>query len=133
MVLASPGTVASTGDHAQSVQRRFGRLRQVARSYDAGIPIPGTRFTIGLDPLIGLVPGLGDLIGAAVAAWVVVEAAQLGASWGVLVRMVVNIAIDTIGGAVPVAGDIFDSLWKANLKNVALLERHLTRKGQIAR
>lgn len=80
---------------------------------------------IGLDPLIGLIPGLGDLIGAGVAIWVVAEAARLGASGFVLFRMGLNIAIDTLGGAIPVAGDVFDALWKANLKNVRLLERHL--------
>lgn len=70
-------------------------------------------------------PGLGDLIGAGVALWVLVEAAQLGASGFVLFRMTANIVIDTLGGAVPVAGDVFDALWKANLRNVRLLERHL--------
>ena len=101
------------------------RLRQVAELYDAGIRIPGTRFHIGLDPIIGLIPGLGDLIGAGVALWIVAEAIRLGASGFVLFRMLVNIAIDTLGGAIPVAGDIFDAFWKANLKNVRLLERHL--------
>ena len=104
---------------------RLDRLRRVAEVYDTGLRIPGTNFRIGLDPLIGLVPGLGDLIGAGVAMWVLVEAAQLGASGFVLFRMVVNIAIDTLGGAIPVAGDVFDAFWKANLKNVRLLERHL--------
>ena len=110
-------------DHRPSVS--LDRLRQVAELYDAGIRIPGTRFHIGLDPIIGLIPGLGDLIGAGVALWIVVEAVRLGASGWVLVRMLVNIAIDTLGGAIPVAGDVFDALWKANLKNVRLLERHL--------
>jgi uncharacterized protein DUF4112 len=110
-------------DHRPSVS--LDRLRQVAQLYDAGIRIPGTRFHIGLDPIIGLIPGLGDLIGAGVALWIVAEAVRLGASGRVLVRMLVNIAIDTLGGAIPVAGDVFDALWKANLKNVRLLERHL--------
>ena len=110
-------------DHRPSVS--LDRLRQVAELYDAGIRTPGTRFHIGLDPIIGLIPGLGDLIGAGVALWIVAEAVRLGASGWVLVRMLVNIAIDTLGGAIPVAGDVFDALWKANLKNVRLLERHL--------
>jgi hypothetical protein len=108
------------------VSERLDRLRRVARLYDAGIRIPGTRLMLGLDPLIGLIPGLGDLIGAGVAMWVVLEAADLGASGFVLLRMILNVAIDTIGGTLPVAGDIFDALWKANIKNVQLLERHLT-------
>ena len=110
---------------------RLDRLRRVAQLYDSGIRIPGTRFTIGLDPLIGLIPGLGDLIGAGVAIWIVAEAAHLGVSGFVLLRMVLNIAIDTLGGAIPVAGDVFDALWKANVKNVRLLERHLIATGAV--
>jgi len=111
--------------------QRLDRLRRVAQIYDAGIHIPGTRFTIGLDPLIGLIPGLGDLIGAGVAIWIAAEAAHLGVSGFVLLRMSLNIAIDTLGGAIPVAGDVFDALWKANLKNVRLLERHLIATGAV--
>ena len=112
------------------VSQRLDRLHRVAQLYDAGLRIPLTNIRIGLDPLIGLIPGLGDLIGAGVALWVVLEAADLGASGFVLLRMILNVAIDTLGGVLPVAGDVFDALWKANLKNVALLERHLmTTKG----
>lgn len=115
------------------VSERVDRLRRIAQLYDAGIRIPGTRLTIGLDPLIGLIPGLGDLIGAGIAIWIVAEAAQLGVSGLVLLRMGLNIAIDTLGGAIPVAGDVFDALWKANLKNVRLLERHLIATGVVDR
>ena len=110
-------------DHRPSTS--LARLRQIAELYDAGIRIPGVGIRIGLDPIIGLIPGLGDLIGAGVSLWIVAEAIRLGASGFVLFRMVANIAIDTLGGAIPVAGDVFDAFWKANLKNVRLLERHL--------
>jgi hypothetical protein len=113
------------------VTQRLDRLRRVAQLYDAGIRVPGTQFRIGLDPLIGLVPGLGDLIGAGVALWVVLEAADLGASGFVLLRMLLNVAIDTFGGMLPVAGDLFDAVWKANLKNVQLLERHLAARDDL--
>jgi len=79
---------------------------------------------VGLDPLLGLVPGLGDAAGAILAVWILLEAVRLGAPRATLVRMAANIAIDALVGAVPVLGDVFDFLWKANLKNVALLERH---------
>lgn len=79
---------------------------------------------VGLDPLLGLVPGLGDAAGALLAAWILIEAVRLGAPRATLVRMASNIAIDALVGAVPVLGDVFDIVWKANLKNVALLERH---------
>jgi len=79
---------------------------------------------VGLDPVLGLVPGLGDAVGALLAAWILVEAIRLDASRATLARIASNIAIDALIGAVPLLGDVFDVVWKANLKNVALLERH---------
>ena len=78
----------------------------------------------GLDPLIGLIPGVGDAVGAVLAGWILVAAIRLGASRATLVRIAGNIALDAGLGAVPILGDIFDFAWKANLRNVALLERH---------
>jgi hypothetical protein len=80
---------------------------------------------VGLDPIIGLVPGLGDAAGAVLSAWILVEAVRLRASNATLARIVFNIAVDALGGALPLLGDLFDAVWKANLRNVALLERHL--------
>lgn len=80
---------------------------------------------VGLDPLLGLIPGAGDLAGAALGGWVILLAARAGAPRGMLLRMLANIGIDTVLGSVPVVGDIFDAGYKANLRNVALLERHL--------
>jgi hypothetical protein len=75
--------------------------------------------------LLGLVPGAGDALGAGVALWIVLQAARLGAPATTLLRMLANVAIDALIGAVPVAGDVFDFAWKANLRNVDLLERHV--------
>ena len=100
------------------------RLRRFAVWLDAGIAVPGTSVRLGLDPLLGLVPGLGDAAGALLAAWIFLEAIRLGAPRATLLRMAANIALDALIGAVPVLGDVFDVVWKANLKNVALLERH---------
>lgn len=100
------------------------RLRRFAVWLDAGIAVPGTSVRLGLDPLLGLVPGLGDAAGALLAAWIFLEAIRLGAPRATLLRMAANIALDALIGAVPVLGDVFDVIWKANLKNVALLERH---------
>jgi len=91
---------------------------------DAGIRIPGTNLRFGLDPILGLIPGAGDAVGALLAAWILVEAIRWGASRATLGRMAANIALDALVGAVPLLGDVFDVVWKANLKNVALLERH---------
>ena len=106
-------------------QRRLDRLWRLARLYDAGFRVPGTRFEVGLDPLFGLVPGIGDAVGAGVSTYILFEAARCDVSWSVLLRMLANIGIDAVVGAVPLAGDLFDAAWKANLKNVRLLERHL--------
>lgn len=87
--------------------------------------MPGTPWRIGVDPLVGLVPGIGDALGAVVSAVVLVQAAQWGAPGPVLLRMLANIALDATIGSIPVLGDVFDAAWKANLKNVDLLERYL--------
>jgi uncharacterized protein DUF4112 len=92
---------------------------------DAGIRIPGTNLRFGLDPILGLIPGAGDAAGAVLAGWILVEAIRLGASRATVLRIAGNIALDAAVGAVPLLGDIFDFAWKANLRNVALLERHL--------
>jgi Domain of unknown function (DUF4112) len=105
--------------------RRLDRVRRLARLYDAGIRVPWTRWEFGLDPLLGLVPGVGDVLGAAVSTYILVQAARCGASGRVLVRMLANVAVDALIGSVPVVGDLFDAAWKANLKNVRLLERYL--------
>jgi len=88
--------------------------------------IPGTNLRFGLDPILGLIPGAGDAAGAVLAAWILVAAIRLGASRATVVRIAGNVALDAAVGAVPLLGDIFDFAWKANLRNVALLERHLT-------
>lgn len=92
---------------------------------DAGIRVPGTRLRFGLDPILGLIPGVGDTAGAVLASWIFVEAARRGASRETLTRIAANIALDACIGAIPGLGDVFDFTWKANLRNVALLERQL--------
>lgn len=87
---------------------------------------------VGLDPIIGLVPGLGDAAGAVLAAWIFVVAVRQGASRSTLSRIAANIALDLLIGAIPLLGDVFDFVWKANVKNVALLERHLAAPHQAA-
>ena len=101
------------------------RLRQISHLLDNAIPIPGTRYRIGLDPILGLIPGGGDLIGAIFAGYIVFKAAQLGAPRETLVQMAANIVFDTVAGTVPVAGVLLDVAWKANVKNIELLDAHL--------
>lgn len=100
------------------------RLKRLAWLLDSAIPLPGG-YRIGLDGLIGLVPGLGDVVAALLSSYIVVEAARLRVPASVLLRMGLNVALELIIGAVPVAGDLFDFAFKANERNVRLLEASL--------
>jgi hypothetical protein len=107
------------------------RVRRVARMLDSALRIPGTNIRFGLDAVIGLVPGLGDAAGAVLAAYIILLAARLGAPAAVVVRMLVNVAVDAMAGAIPLIGDLFDVAWKANNRNVALLDRYLDAPGKV--
>ncbi|WP_303904623.1 DUF4112 domain-containing protein [Thiohalomonas denitrificans] len=96
----------------------------LSRWMDDIVRLPGG-FRIGLDGIIGLIPGVGDAAGAVVSSVIVGQAARFGVPAGVLLRMIGNILIETIIGSIPVLGDLFDFAWKANLKNFDLLKRHM--------
>lgn len=104
---------------------RLKRIRSLSYLLDNSVGIPGTRYRFGLDPILGLLPGGGDLASFLFSAYIIWEGAQLGVSQEVLTRMVSNVLFDTVAGTVPVFGDLLDVTWKANSKNVALLEDHL--------
>ena len=101
------------------------RARGLARLLDDLVRIPGTSVGIGLDPVIGLIPGLGDVLGGVMSSYILLVAAQEGAPTSVLIRMLGNIAVDSLVGVVPVVGDLFDVGMKSNRRNVDLLERYL--------
>lgn len=103
------------------------RARTLARLLDSAARVPGTGIRFGADAVIGLVPGLGDVGGAALAGYLVILAQRLGVPRAVVLRMLGNVAIDTIAGTVPLIGDLFDVAFKSNLRNVALLERAIER------
>lgn len=104
---------------------RVERVRRLARLLDSSIPIPGTGRSIGLDPILGLIPGFGDAAGAVLSGYIILEAARLGAPRSTLLRMGANVALEALAGAVPLLGDLFDAAYKANGRNVRLLNRHL--------
>jgi hypothetical protein len=103
------------------------RLQRVAWLLDAAFRIPGTQQRFGLDALIGLIPGVGDTLGALLSTYIIVEAARRGASVWTVTRMLGNVAVETLIGAIPLLGDLFDVVFKANMRNLALLGDTLER------
>ena len=99
-------------------------LRRGASLLDSVITIPGTTIRLGLDPILGLIPGLGDLVSPVYTLAILAQARELGLPRVVQLRMILNVAIDALFGIVPVLGDIFDVVWKANDRNMVLLEQH---------
>ncbi|WP_326521056.1 DUF4112 domain-containing protein [Leptothoe kymatousa] len=105
----------------QSLQR----LQGISHLLDNAIAIPGLGYRVGLDPLIGLLPGGGDLMTGLISIYIVFEAARLGVPAATLGRMGWNILVELVLGTLPMVGDLFDVVWKANARNVALLEHHI--------
>lgn len=122
--MISPKKAASlnTKETSTSAVRQ---LRQFSHVLDNAIRVPGTSYRIGLDPILGLIPGGGDVVGGVLSAYIMFKAFQMGVPRQVLTQMATNIALETLVGTVPVVGDVFDVAWKANVKNVELLETHL--------
>jgi len=107
-------------------QRGLKDIEKLAKLMDAQFKVPGTNIRFGLDSLIGLIPGVGDLSTFAVSGYMVWVLAHNGASGFLLARMVLNILIDAIVGMVPLLGDIFDIAFKANIRNMKLMQQHYT-------
>ena len=114
-------TVRDDGDG----RARLGRVRRLSTLLDSAITIPRTRITVGLDPILGIVPGVGDVVPTAASAYIVAEAAALGVPRATLLRMCLNLLVDAVVGSVPLVGDAFDAVWRANDRNVRLLEARL--------
>lgn len=98
----------------------------LAQLMDAAFKIPGTKIRLGVDGILGLLPVVGDLIGSAIGGYIVLIASHLGVPRAVIWRMVWNLGVDAVIGFIPLVGDLLDISWKANLKNVTLLEQALT-------
>jgi len=109
------------------------RLRAITQLFDQAIGVPGTRFRFGLDALFGLVPGLGDIAGAVVAVYALHVARRLRAPAEIQLHMLSNIALDALIGSVPIIGDIFDFVFKAQTRNLALLDNWLATPLKTAR
>lgn len=107
-----------------SREQRLARLDALASLMDSAVVIPGTNIRFGADAVIGLVPGIGDLLTAGISCLIILEARRMGAPSHVVARMIGNVAIDGLAGAIPVVGDIFDVAFRANLRNMRLLRKH---------
>lgn len=121
----------AVGPAAAERERLVARARQLARLLDTALRIPGTRIRFGLDPILGLVPGLGDAVAALVGGYIVWTAARAGAPRLVIGRMLANVAIDAVVGAVPAAGTVFDVAFKAHRRNAQLLEAWAAAPGAV--
>lgn len=105
------------------------RLEALATLMDGVISVPGTNIRLGLDAVVGLVPGIGDVISGLISSYLIWEARQLGAPKWLIGRMMANTLLDTTIGAIPLLGDAFDVMFRANMKNMTLLRRHLEKRG----
>lgn len=114
---------------AGGTEEAVARIEALARLMDGAFVLPGTNFRLGLDAIIGLVPVAGDVISGLVSSYLIWEARQLGASKWLITRMMANTLLDTTLGAIPLVGDAFDVLFRANLKNMALLRAHIDKRG----
>ena len=111
-------------------EQRLARLEAIAKLLDIAFIVPGTKIRYGFDGIIGLIPVVGSIIATALSLWLVREARALGAPWHVTARMLGNVAVQGVVGAVPVAGDAFDVLFRANIRNVRMLRRWMDKQGR---
>lgn len=125
-----PGKRQNTGQAvAQQQLTRLRRVQRLARLLDTAIGIPGTKFRFGMDSLAGLIPAVGDAAMAVAALYIVYEAHQMGVSKRTRWKMLLNVFTDLGLGSIPLVGDVFDVFYKANRRNVRLLEAELKRSG----
>lgn len=121
------GRRGDEGDRARQVGPNADPMQQLenlAWMLDSSFQVPGTRFRIGLDSLIGLVPVLGDIVGAALSTYILWVASSMGVPRVTLMRMALNVTLESVAGVVPIFGDLFDMAWKANNRNVEILKSH---------
>lgn len=125
----SPAQPRAAPMGAAEIEASVARIEALSRVMDSAFAIPGTNVRLGLDAIIGLVPVIGDLVSQAISGYIIWEARKLGVSRFTMARMIGNTALDTLVGIIPFAGDAFDVMFRANMKNLALLKRHLEKKG----
>jgi hypothetical protein len=115
---------------ADKQQAALKRLERFSLFTDSSVKIPFTKFTLGADALLGLLPVVGDMAGLLLSSYVLIEAQRLGVSWTIKLRILANMLIDFVGGLLPIVGDIFDAYFKANTRNTRLLEKYLAQQAR---
>ncbi|KAA1151376.1 DUF4112 domain-containing protein [Pseudoalteromonas sp. FUC4] len=119
-------------EHSQiKAQAVIARLERFSKLTDSSIGIPFTKFNIGLEAVIGLIPVIGDAAGLILSSYVLIEAQRLGVSKRIKTKMIINMLIDFVGGLVPFFGDIFDAFFKANTRNTRLLKNHIAKQVKV--
>jgi hypothetical protein len=113
---------------AGSRRASFERLDKLSTLLDIAFLVPGTNIRFGVEAILRLVPGIGDIAASALSCWVLYEAHQLGVPGIILVRMIRNVLVEGMAGTVPIAGDLFDVGWRANRRNVRLLREYFERE-----
>jgi len=109
--------------------KKLKKIRKIARLLDSAISIPGTKIRFGIEPILGLIPGGGDLITALISAYTIYLATSFGLEKPEIFKMIKNVVIDTAVGSIPIAGDLFDAYFKSNIRNLEILEKHLAKTG----
>lgn len=117
------------GDASWSRRASLERLDRLSRLFDIAFLLPGTNIRFGVEAILRLVPGIGDLAASGLSCWLLMEAQRLGVPRRVLLRMIGNVVVEGVVGAIPIAGDVFDVAWRANRRNVRLLREHFEREG----
>jgi hypothetical protein len=128
MSVSKAWNVESRTDQGSSRADRIKQLESLANFLDTAIALPGTNIRVGFDAVIGLIPGVGDVITTVTSLYIVHQARQLGAPTHLILRMLGNIAIDGLAGSIPFVGDVFDTFYRSNRRNMDLLRRHLDRQ-----
>ena len=105
--------------------RQLNHIRRLTRLMDTAFRVPGLGLKVGLDPIVGLIPGIGDLIATITSAYIIILATRFRLPKGILGAMVLNVALEFVVGTIPLLGDIFDAYFKSNVRNLELLENHL--------
>jgi len=129
--MPEPARIGYRFSHMDSDRHELERIERLAELLDTQFTLPGTSIRFGMDSIIGLIPGVGDAAGLLASVYILSRLERLGLSRAVRIQMIANIAIDTLVGAVPIFGDVFDVAFRANRRNVALARRVLEKSGRV--